>query len=41
MTGREDCPWYPTMRLFRETTRGDWSDTIRHVARELVAFSKS
>ena len=21
---RTDCPWYPTMRLFRQTTRDDW-----------------
>ena len=21
---REDSPWYPTLRLFRQTTRGDW-----------------
>lgn len=25
MLNRPDSPWYPTMRLFRQTTRGDWS----------------
>jgi tetratricopeptide (TPR) repeat protein len=28
MLDREDTPWYPTMRLFRQTNRGDWSPVI-------------
>jgi tetratricopeptide (TPR) repeat protein len=24
MTGRADTPWYPNMRLFRQTAAGDW-----------------
>jgi Tfp pilus assembly protein PilF len=26
--GRSDCPWYPTMRLFRQPQRNDWSSVI-------------
>jgi Glycosyltransferase family 9 (heptosyltransferase) len=40
MLGREDSLWYPTMRLFRQATRGDWSDVLRRVAvalEEMVA----
>ncbi|MGD0387896.1 MAG: tetratricopeptide repeat protein [Tepidisphaeraceae bacterium] len=32
---REDSPWYPTMRLFRQATPGDWDGVIRRVAAEL------
>ena len=24
-------PWYPTMTLFRQTRRGDWSDVLHSV----------
>jgi Flp pilus assembly protein TadD len=33
---REDCPWYPTMRLFRQRTRGDWAEVFARVAEELA-----
>jgi tetratricopeptide (TPR) repeat protein len=29
---REDTPWYPTMRLFRQDKAGDWDDVMRRVA---------
>jgi tetratricopeptide (TPR) repeat protein len=32
---REDSPWYPTARLFRQHVAGDWSPVIDHVHREL------
>jgi tetratricopeptide (TPR) repeat protein len=32
---RDDSPWYPTARLFRQTTAGDWPGTIERVAGEL------
>jgi hypothetical protein len=33
---RTDSPWYPTMRLFRQPSRGDWDGVIRRVAAELA-----
>jgi hypothetical protein len=36
---REDTPWYPTMRLFRQKTRGDWEEVIQRVAEELRQLS--
>jgi hypothetical protein len=32
LLGREDCPWYPAMRLFRQTTDGDWASVFRRIA---------
>jgi tetratricopeptide (TPR) repeat protein len=33
---REDSPWYPTMRLFRQTRRGDWAGVLARMAEELT-----
>lgn len=35
LLGREDSPWYPTMRLFRQPSRGDWTAVVARVAAEL------
>jgi tetratricopeptide (TPR) repeat protein len=32
---REDTPWYPTMRLFRQKERGDWDEVVERVAKAL------
>ncbi len=33
MLDRDDSPWYPTVRLFRQTTAGDWSGVFDRIAR--------
>ena len=35
MIGRSDTPWYPTMRLFRQRTPGDWQTAIGEIQTEL------
>ena len=35
MTGRDDSPWYPTARLFRQPTPGDWNSVAGRMAAEL------
>lgn len=35
MLQREDSPWYPTMRLFRQTKRGDWTPVFERIADEV------
>ena len=32
MLDREDSPWYPTMRLFRQASAGDWVSVLEQVA---------
>jgi tetratricopeptide (TPR) repeat protein len=36
---REDTPWYPTMRLFRQTRAGDWDEVIERVAQALCTWT--
>lgn len=36
MREREDTPWYPNMRLFRQERRGDWDGVLARVAAALV-----
>ena len=40
LTERADSPWYPTMRLFRQTRRGVWSDVFEAMARELAQLAE-
>jgi hypothetical protein len=35
MEARDDTPWYPTMRLFRQAAPGDWDSVIERVADSL------
>ena len=35
---REDSPWYPTMRLFHQTTPGNWDNVARRVVAALREF---
>lgn len=36
---KEDTPWYPTMRLFRQPSMNDWDSVVLRVAEELGAFT--
>ncbi|MGZ5159078.1 MAG: hypothetical protein ACXWCQ_00885 [Burkholderiales bacterium] len=39
MSSRPDSPWYPSMRLFRQATRGDWRTPVRAAAAALQKIS--
>lgn len=34
----ESCPWYPTLRLFRQSKFADWSEPVNGVVEELQAL---
>jgi TPR repeat/Tetratricopeptide repeat/Glycosyltransferase family 9 (heptosyltransferase) len=37
LLAREDSPWYPTMRLFRQTAPGEWQAVIERVQTTLAS----
>lgn len=39
MLEREDSPWYPSMRLFRQARRHAWPDVIEQAAAALAAWA--
>jgi tetratricopeptide (TPR) repeat protein len=38
LTQREDSPWYPNMRLFRQGIRGQWAPVFERIAGELAGY---
>lgn len=40
LAGRDDSPWYPTARLFRQPAPGDWPAVVRAVAQALAALAR-
>jgi hypothetical protein len=38
---REDCPWYPALRLLRQRTRGTWDPVLQDVRNALVNLCTS
>ena len=37
---REDSPWYPTARLFRQKAHGDWKPVISDIAKGLASLAQ-
>lgn len=40
MLDRDDSPWYPTMRLFRQSRRGDWAGVVQRVRDDLCEWMR-
>lgn len=36
MLGREDTPWYPSLRIYRQSSQGDWETVIHRVSEDLA-----
>lgn len=39
LSDRSDSPWYPSMRLFRQSTLGDWNSVIEQTQQALSTWS--
>jgi Flp pilus assembly protein TadD len=39
LLGRDDNPWYPTARLFRQRRAGDWQPVMQDMAAQLAALA--
>jgi hypothetical protein len=37
---RDDSPWYPTARLFRQERHGDWDGVVERVRRALMSWRR-
>jgi ADP-heptose:LPS heptosyltransferase len=41
LRARDDSPWYPTVKLYRQKKIGDWTEVLELVATELIQEFKS
>ncbi len=41
IAGRDDVPWYPSMRLFRQAAPGEWEPVVERVRSELESLARS
>ena len=39
MRDRDDSPWYPTMRIFTQTSAGDWDEVVRRAGGALAELN--
>jgi len=37
---REDSPWYPTMRLFRQESPNEWANVFDRIATQLADLAR-
>ncbi len=41
LAGRNDSPWYPTVRVFRQSELHNWNDVFQRMARALAELAES
>ncbi len=40
LSGREDSPWYPTLRLYRQPALGDWDGVFARISSDLARLTR-
>jgi Tfp pilus assembly protein PilF len=40
LKNRDDTPWYPSMKLYRQTRPMQWSDVVQRLTGDLAAFAR-
>jgi len=41
LTDRDDSPWYPTMRLFRQDKQNEWGGVLARIAEATAAMAST
>jgi ADP-heptose:LPS heptosyltransferase len=37
---REDCPWYPSVQLFKQSKEFEWQPVFERIAKELHEYTR-
>ena len=40
LTEREDSPWYPSIRIFRQSKLNQWDEVFERIAKELTRLAE-
>jgi ADP-heptose:LPS heptosyltransferase len=38
---RDDSPWYPSIKIYRQPSPGDWDSVIQRVRQDLIEYSNN
>ena len=38
LLNRDDSPWFPTAKLYRQTKKGDWDTIIQNIKKDLLSI---
>jgi ADP-heptose:LPS heptosyltransferase len=38
---RDDSPWYPSIKIYRQPSLGDWDSVVKRVRQDLIEYSNN